>query len=63
MSTEKKRGGTRNGSGRKLKFGETSKVLQVRVPVSKYDNMKKALNILLTADFLERFLYEFENHE
>jgi len=60
--TIKTRGGARPNSGRKSKWDEKTKVFQTRIPESKYENIKKAVNILLTEDYLERFLYEFENH-
>jgi hypothetical protein len=40
-------GGKRNNAGRKCKYGERTKVLTFRVPVSKAEEIKKAVKFML----------------
>lgn len=58
-----KKGGKRANSGRKPKYGEPTKVFQMRVPESKMYKLKKAVNLLLNEDWLDRFLHEFDAYE
>jgi hypothetical protein len=57
------KGGKRAGSGRKPKYGEATKPLNMRVPESKHGKLKKAIEILLTEDYLDRFLYDMNEGE
>ena len=47
-STNKKtRGGSRKGSGAKPKYGEQTKTIAFRVPMSKIDHVKNTIKTLL----------------
>ena len=41
------RGGTRKGSGAKPKYGEKTKTIAFRVPMSKLDHVKNTIRTLL----------------
>ena len=41
------RGGTRKGSGAKPKYGEKTKTIAFRVPMSKIDHVKNTIKTLL----------------
>lgn len=56
-----KRGGARSNCGRKFKYGEKTEVYQIRLPVSKIQGIKRAVQILLTDNWLEQFLHECDN--
>lgn len=57
MKSKKKsnRGGKREGSGQKLKYGEPTTTISFRVPVSKSDNIQSVVNDLLNS-------YKTNNH-
>jgi len=40
-------GGARSNAGRKKKYGETTKVLTFRVPLSKIESVKEAIKYIL----------------
>lgn len=43
-----KRGGTRTGSGQKLKYNEETKTVAFRCPISKVEKLKEILNAQLS---------------
>ena len=48
MQENKKRGGARKGTGPKLKFGERTKTISVRVPESKYEEIKEQIKLIIS---------------
>lgn len=40
-------GGSRSNAGRKKKYGEVTKVLTVRIPVSKLEQVREAIRYIL----------------
>ena len=47
MKKKETRGGTRQGSGAKPKYGEPTETVSFRVPVSKIEHVKSLLKTLL----------------
>ena len=45
--TRKTRGGSRKGSGAKPKYGEKTKTIAFRVPMSKIEHVKNTIKTLL----------------
>lgn len=46
-------GGARKNAGRKTKYGEKTKVITVRVPLSKIEAVKSAINYILSQTYKE----------
>jgi hypothetical protein len=44
-------GGSRKNAGRKKKYGEVTKVLTIRIPVSKVEQVKEAIRYILSQKF------------
>ena len=44
-------GGVRKNAGRKKKYGETTKVITVRVPISKLQSVKDAIQYVLQKEY------------
>lgn len=59
MTTKKpknpKWGGARSNAGRKKKYGETTKVLTFRVPLSKLESVKEAIRYILEKNIQENY--------
>lgn len=52
MTKKTSQGGKREGAGRKLKYGEPTKKVQVRMPESKVDVIKTRINEEILKDYL-----------
>jgi len=52
MAKKTNQGGKREGSGRKLKYGEPTKKVQVRMPESKVTVIKTRINEEILKDYL-----------
>lgn len=48
-------GGSRVNAGRKQKYGEATKVVTVRVPLSKLDAVKSAIKYILEKEFSDNY--------
>lgn len=48
-------GGVRKNAGRKKKYGETTKVITVRVPISKLQAVKEAIRYILQSNYSENY--------
>ena len=46
-AAKKKRGGKRAGSGRKKKYGEATRTVAVRIPISRFEDFVAAVKQLL----------------
>lgn len=61
MTTEKTKqknpnwGGSRSNAGRKKKYGETTKVMTFRVPISKLEAVKEAIQYVLNNNVQENY--------
>lgn len=51
-------GGVRKNAGRKKKYGEPTKVMTFRIPVSKVDDIRQAIKYILEAHKPEEFYTE-----
>lgn len=52
MAKKTNQGGKRAGSGRKLKYGEPTKKVQVRMPKTKVTEIKARINKEILKDYL-----------
>jgi hypothetical protein len=48
-------GGSRSNAGRKKKYGETTKVLTFRVPISKLEDVKEAIRYILDKNMVDNY--------
>lgn len=48
-------GGARSNAGRKKKYGETTKVMTFRVPISKLEAVKEAIQYVLNNNVQENY--------
>jgi hypothetical protein len=49
MAQKETRGGTRLGSGAKLKYGEPTVTINFRVPISKKEHVQNMVNVYLNS--------------
>lgn len=47
MSRKSTKGGARPNSGRKLKYGEKTTIITIRVPISQVDKVKRKVELYL----------------
>jgi hypothetical protein len=48
-------GGARSNAGRKKKYGETTKVMTFRVPISKLEAVKEAIRYILNKNLEDNY--------
>jgi len=54
----RKWGGNRRNAGRKKKYGELTKVMTFRIPISKVDDVKQAISYILESKKQEETYFE-----